>query len=126
MAPYERADDAPTTRSALAANADRISPDNWAEVERLASTPGAVGDVASLAEAEIELVRAAAPPVRSPAPAVMLAGTSRAPITSAVALPTTVTATIQCQLSQFSLLFGHLNLVDHIARSEERRVGKEC
>ncbi len=109
MAPYERADDAPTTRSALATSADRISPDNWAEVERLASTPGAVGDVASLAEAEIELVRAADQPVRSLAPAVVLAGSSREPITSAVALPTTVTGTSVSPLS--------CPAVQHIARA---------
>lgn len=109
MAPYERADDAPTTRSALATSADRVSPDNWAEIERLASTPGAVGDVASLAEAEIELVRAAAPPVRPRAPAVMLAGSSREPIRSAVVLPTTVSETSVSPLS--------CPAVQHIARA---------
>lgn len=109
MAPYEQADDAPTTRSALATRADRVSPDNWAEIERLASTPGAVGNAASLAEAEIELVRAAAPPARSLAPSVMLAGTSREPIASAVVLPATVSETSVSPLS--------CPAVRHIARA---------
>ena len=106
MAPYERAVDAPTTRSALATSADRISPDNWAEIERLASTPGAVGDVASLAEAEIELVRAAAMPARSP---VMLAGAPREPSESVVTLPSAISATSISPLS--------CPAVQHIARA---------
>jgi outer membrane protein OmpA-like peptidoglycan-associated protein len=61
-------------RGALAAGADRLSPDNWAEVERLAASPEKVADAASLAEAEIELVRAAVPLPRAFAPSVMLAG----------------------------------------------------
>ncbi len=99
MAPYDRAENTSTTRSALATSADRVSPDNWAEIERLASTPGAVSDAASLAEAEIELVRAAAAPARAPASAVMLAGVPREPMESVVMLPNTVSATSVSPLS---------------------------
>ena len=90
MAPFERQGDVTASRSALAAGADRLSPDNWAEVERLASKPEMVADAASLAEAEIELVRATARPTLAVAPSVMLAGGARDSIPSVVVLPGTV------------------------------------
>src|SRR4051812_26551276 len=61
MAPYEAKGAERTAATALAAGADRSSPDNWAEVGRLAAKPELVADAASLAEAEIELVRASRP-----------------------------------------------------------------
>ena len=129
MAPYERADDAQTTRSALATSADRISPDNWAEIERLASTPDAVGDVASLAEAEIELVRAAATPARSPASNVMLAGAPREPIESVVRLPSAVSATSVSPLScpavqHIARAISLLGEADVLLQGEARQIAK--
>ena len=90
IAPFEHGTGVPGGRSALAVGADRLSPDNWAEVERLASKPESVGDVASLAEAEIELVRAARPTLLL-APSVMLAGEPRGSLSRAVVLPDVVT-----------------------------------
>ena len=109
MAPFEQASDVPVARSALAAGADRLSPDNWAEVDRLASKPESVADAASLAEAEIELVRASARPARRLAPGVMLAGTSRDALSSAVALPATISASSASPLA--------CPAVKHIARA---------
>jgi outer membrane protein OmpA-like peptidoglycan-associated protein len=101
-------------RSTLASAADQLRPDLWAEVERLASKPAAVRDVASLADAEIELVRAAA--LRNVAPSrpqfpVRLAGASTGSSTpSEVALPTNVT-----EVSISSLACPQ---VQHVARAE--------
>jgi outer membrane protein OmpA-like peptidoglycan-associated protein len=74
----------PAPHGTLAASADRTSPDNWAEVGRLAMAPATVADAPALAEAEIELVRAAPRPVQLLSPSVMLAGE---PVGSAVQLP---------------------------------------
>jgi outer membrane protein OmpA-like peptidoglycan-associated protein len=108
MAPFAADARADAGRGALAAGADRMSPDNWAEVERLASKPEAIADVASLAEAEIELVRAAQRP-RMLAPGVMLAGGVRDPLSSAVVLPATI--------SESSLSALSCPAVQHIARA---------
>ena len=108
MLPFENAGALAGGRSVLAAGADRLSPDNWAEVGRLASKPESVGDVASLAEAEIELVRATARPPRL-APTVMLAGAPRGSISSAVVLPTDV--------SDVSVWAQSCTAVTHIARA---------
>jgi outer membrane protein OmpA-like peptidoglycan-associated protein len=110
MAPFESTGDAAAARSALAANADRLSPDNWAEVGRLASKPEMVADAASLAEAEIELVRATRPTLAL-APSVMLAGAPRDAIRSAVVLPSVVAETSVSALS--------CPAVRHIARAVE-------
>lgn len=99
MAPFERTGAAPAARSALATGADRVSPDNWAEVERLASKPELVGDVASLAEAEIELVRASATPARLLLPNVVLAGSASGGGSSAVALPSKISESSVSSLS---------------------------
>ena len=109
MAPFERKGAAPAARSALATGADRVSPDNWAEVERLASKPELVGDVASLAEAEIELVRASATPARLLLPSVMLAGSPSGGVSSAVALP--------AKISESSVSPLSCPAVQHIARA---------
>jgi len=90
MAPFERTSGDGAVRSALAADAERVSPRNWAAVVRLASTPVSVADAAALAEAEIELVRATTVPSRRLAPSVSLAGASRGSMASAVVLPTTI------------------------------------
>jgi outer membrane protein OmpA-like peptidoglycan-associated protein len=108
MAPFAQDAAVGPARSALAAGADRISPDNWAEVERLASRPDAVADVASLAEAEIELVLATQRP-RMLEPSVMLAGAPRESASSAVALPATVAESSVSALS--------CPAVQHIARA---------
>lgn len=99
MAPFDGVRMAPATRSALATSADRLSPDNWAEVERLASRPESVADAVSLADAEIELVRASANPALLIAPAVMLAGTPRDSLSSAVRLPSVISETSTSALS---------------------------
>jgi outer membrane protein OmpA-like peptidoglycan-associated protein len=109
MAPFERGSDTPAARSALAAGADRLSPDNWAEVERLASKPEMVADAASLAEAEIELVRATAVPPRLLSPTVMLAGAPRDSVRSAVVLPDVV--------SESSVSALACPAVQHLARA---------
>ena len=109
MAPFERRGDVPAARSALATGADRLSPDNWAEVERLASKPESVADVASLAEAEIELVRARAAPPRLIMPTVMLAGAPRDSLGSVVVLPTAI--------SESSVSALACPAVQHIARA---------
>jgi peptidoglycan-associated lipoprotein len=92
MAPFEIQGGTTPARSELAVSADHLSPDNWAEVGRLASAPASVANAASLAEAEIELVRAAARPERLLLPGVMLAGASRDANGSAVELPSTISA----------------------------------
>ena len=108
MAPFEP--DAPLSagRGTLAARADRLSAENWAEVERLASKPEAIADVALLAEAEIELVRAALPQ-STLAPSVVLAGGYRDAPSSAVVLPTSVSDSSVSPLS--------CPAVQHIARA---------
>ncbi len=106
MAPYDGAHSSTTVRTTLASNADRLSPDNWAEVGRLASEPEKVADVARLAAAEIELVRATAVPARILEPSVVLAGT---PAGSAVVLPTTLSSTSVSALS--------CPAVQHLARA---------
>ena len=109
MAPYTREIDAPGPRSALAVAADRLSPDNWAEVGRLVSKPEVVADAASLAEAEIELVRATALPLAPPTSSVVLAGASHDSIASAVVLPSVVS---QTSVSPLACATGR-----HIARA---------
>ena len=110
MAPFERGGDTNAeARSALAAGADRVSPDNWAEVERLASKPETVADAASLAEAEIELVRASNQPARLFLPSVMLAGGPRDSTGSAVVLPGSISETSVSPLA--------CPAVQHIARA---------
>jgi outer membrane protein OmpA-like peptidoglycan-associated protein len=110
MAPYERRDAVPAGRSALAVGADRLSPDSWAKVERMAARPESVVDAALLAEAEIELVRAAAVPPRRYAPSVRLAGAPRdsktaasvPSVASAVALPSAIAESSLSSLSSLS------------------------
>jgi outer membrane protein OmpA-like peptidoglycan-associated protein len=108
MAPFAADAGVAAGRSALATGADRLSPDNWAEVERLASKPEAIADVASLAEAEIELVRAAQRP-RMLTPGVVLAGGLRGSLSTAVVLPTTISDSSVSALS--------CPAVQHIARA---------
>ena len=108
MAPFAATGDAAAARSTLATNADRLSPDNWAEVGRLASKPEMVADAASLAEAEIELVRATRPSLAL-APGVMLAGSARDATRSVVVLPSVVSETSVSTLS--------CPAVRHIARA---------
>jgi outer membrane protein OmpA-like peptidoglycan-associated protein len=108
MAPFDESRAALPSRGALAARADRLSPDNWAEVDRLASAPASVADVSALAAAEIELVRAARP-VAALAPGVMLAGGAREAAGSAVQLPSTISETSVSALS--------CPAVQHIARA---------
>ena len=93
------------SRGQLAAGADRVSPDNWAEVGRLAAAPASVADASALAEAEIELVRATARPVQLLSPSVTLAGGER----SAVPLPATMSASSASALSCVA--------VQHVARA---------
>jgi outer membrane protein OmpA-like peptidoglycan-associated protein len=127
MAPFEP-DAAPSAaRGPLAAGADRLSPDNWAEVERLASKPERVGDVASLAEAEIELVRAGAAPARLLAPSVMLAGAPRGSPSAAVRPPAGICESSASALSRpavthIARAVALLGEADVVARSEARRV----
>lgn len=109
MAPYAQEGAAPRDRSALAVGADRLSPDNWAEVGRLAAKPELVADAASLAEAEIELVRATALPLGRSTPGVMLAGATHDSSRSAVVLPSLVSATSVSPLA--------CQAVQHIARA---------
>jgi peptidoglycan-associated lipoprotein len=109
MAPFERERGTALPRGLLAAGADRVSPDNWAEVGRLASAPTSVVDATALAEAEIELVRATARPVQLLAPSVMLAGGARDSNGSAVRLPGTVTESSASALSCVA--------VQHVARA---------
>src|SRR2546423_644721 len=100
-------------RSALASAADQLRPDLWAEVDRLASKPVPVQDLAALADAEIELVRAAASGRiandRGPF-SVTLAGSPGSIPGSAVGLPANVTegsvSTLACPQIQ------------HVARAE--------
>jgi outer membrane protein OmpA-like peptidoglycan-associated protein len=108
MAPFAPDASATAGRGALAAGADRLSPDNWAEVERLASKPEVVADVASLAEAEIELVRATQRP-RMLEPTVILAGGPRDSLSSAVALPAAISESSVSALS--------CPAVQHLARA---------
>jgi outer membrane protein OmpA-like peptidoglycan-associated protein len=126
MAPFEAAGQAPATRSALATSADRLSPDNWARVGRLASKPETVTDAASLAEAEIELVRAARPALAL-APVVMLAGTARDSIRSAVVLPSVISETSVSALScpavrHIARAVGLLAQADVLQAGEARQV----
>jgi Outer membrane protein and related peptidoglycan-associated (lipo)proteins len=115
MAPFDTTSGAPTPgslvapRGTLAAAADRTSPDNWAEVGRLASSPAAVADASALAEAEIELVRATPRPVQLLSPTVMLAGEARDASGSAVQLPATVSESSASALSCVA--------VQHVARA---------
>ena len=109
MAPYAQEGAASRARSALAVGADRLSPDNWAEVGRLASKPELVADAASLAEAEIELVRATALPLGRSTPGVMLAGATHDSSRSAVVLPSLVSETSVSALA--------CQAVQHIARA---------
>ncbi len=109
MAPYAQEGATPGVRSALAVGADRLSPDNWAEVGRLASKPELVADAASLAEAEIELVRATALPLGRSTPGVMLAGATHDFSRSAVVLPSLVSETSVSPLA--------CQAVQHIARA---------
>jgi outer membrane protein OmpA-like peptidoglycan-associated protein len=109
MAPFDGTHAAGAQRGLLAAGADHISPDNWAEVERLASKPGSVADASALAEAEIELVRATARPAQPLAPGVMLAGGAREAVGSAVRLPGTISDSSVSALSCVA--------VQHVARA---------
>lgn len=109
MAPFEPERATAVPRGSLAAAADRTSPDNWAEVGRLASAPASVGDASALAEAEIELVRATARPVQLLSPGVMLAGAARDAGTSAVQLPAGVSESSVSPLACVA--------VQHIARA---------
>lgn len=109
MAPYAQDGAASRARSALAVGADRLSPDNWAEVGRLASKPELVADAASLAEAEIELVRATALPLGRSTAGVMLAGATHDSSRSAVVLPSLVGETSVSPLA--------CQAVQHIARA---------
>lgn len=134
MAPFdaERGAGAPPAHSAsrgvLATDADRTSPDNWAEVGRLASAPTSVADASALAAAEIELVRAAARPVQLLSPSVMLAGgASRGG--SAVQLPGTVsessTSALACVAVQHvSRAATLLDEADVVHQSEARQLGE--
>jgi outer membrane protein OmpA-like peptidoglycan-associated protein len=101
-------------RSALASAADQLRPDLWAEVDRLASKPVPVQDVASLADAEIELVRAAASgriaPDRAPFGVTLAGSPAGSTAGSAVVLPTNVT-----EVSVSSLACPQ---VQHVARAE--------
>jgi outer membrane protein OmpA-like peptidoglycan-associated protein len=96
-------------RGLLAAGADRISPDNWAEVGRLASAPASVSDASALAAAEIELVRATPRPVQLLSPSVMLAGGTRKAVGSAVQLPGTISESSVSPLA--------CTAVQHVARA---------
>jgi hypothetical protein len=49
---------APPPTASLLAAAQKLSPELWARVRELESTPGAAQNIATLADAEIELVRA--------------------------------------------------------------------
>ena len=86
------------TPSALASLAERLSPELWKQLRELEAKPESAHGVAKLAEAEIELVRAAASydvvPDRSPAPFVVaLAGAPSASLpASAVVLPANVSS----------------------------------
>jgi outer membrane protein OmpA-like peptidoglycan-associated protein len=108
MAPFDESRAVATSRGTLAARADRLSPDNWAEVDRLASAPASVADVSALAAAEIELVRAARPAAALPF-GVMLAGGAREAAGSAMQLPSTISETSVSALS--------CPAVEHIARA---------
>jgi outer membrane protein OmpA-like peptidoglycan-associated protein len=109
MAPFEKDAATGAGRSSLATAADRLSPDNWAEVDRLASRPGAVQDVALLAEAEIELVRATTAHTIMTTPGVMLAGAPSGAVPSAVELPSEISSS---SVSAASCVAGR-----HIARA---------
>jgi outer membrane protein OmpA-like peptidoglycan-associated protein len=109
MAPYEKDGSSPAHRSALATGADRVSPDNWAEVGRLASAPASVADASALAEAEIELVRATARPIQLLSPSVALAGGVREGVGSAVQLPGTISGSSTSALACVG--------VQHLARA---------
>ncbi|NUP54257.1 MAG: OmpA family protein, partial [Gemmatimonadaceae bacterium] len=87
----------------------RTSPDNWAEVDRLASAPAVVTDPSALAAAEIELVRATARPVQLLSPTVMLAGGARDASGSAVQLPAAISESSSSTLSCVA--------VEHVARA---------
>ncbi len=129
MAPFEDRGDVPDARSALAAGADRLSPDNWAEVERLAASPESVADVASLADAEIELVRASAAPPRRFAPSVTLAGVAHGALPSAVALPTTISdssaSPLACVATQhIARAVALLGEADVVVQDETRQLAR--
>ena len=115
MAPFDTTPGAPTPgarlarRGTLAAAADRTSPDNWAEVDRLASAPAVVTDPSALAAAEIELVRATARPVQLLSPTVMLAGGARDASGSAVQLPAAISESSSSTLSCVA--------VEHVTRA---------
>jgi outer membrane protein OmpA-like peptidoglycan-associated protein len=136
MAPFDEHREAgaplttPAPRGQLAVGADRISPDNWAEVGRLASAPASVADASALAEAEIELVRATArPPVQLLSPSVMLAGGAREAVGSAVQLPGTIsessTSALACvavqHVARAAVLLAEADLVQ---QSQARQLGQ--
>lgn len=136
MAPFDTTPGAPTPgsllagRGALAAGADRASPDNWAEVGRLAASPAAVADPSALAEAEIELVRATARPVQLLSPTVMLAGGARDASGSAVQLPAAVSessaaAALSCVVVQHVARASVLLAEADLAQQSEARALRE-
>src|SRR4051812_41037465 len=108
MAPFDGARAADAPRGRLAVGADRVSPDHWAEVGRLASAPALVADASALAEAEIELVRATVRPIQLLSPIVTLAGGVRE-VESAVQLPGTISESSASALACIA--------VQHVARA---------